>query len=225
MPPAPLVCPSAVRSTAFARERDARIRWLLGVHPVTAAMLVAIGWFPTRNKALKRLRRLVRRGQIRLVGTVCRKAGRPEHVYCRHRPKSDSLLHEVELTDLCLRLDAGKILRGAESTDTRLRPDAEVWINGRRYCLELDRGTMGYARIAGRFRLYEGCPDLVLWVCSSPARAEGFRRRAERIRGTALFATFADALATPHGPVWRDFAGNRAALPREGGEKPGGRPA
>ena len=32
---------------------------------------VRIGWFPTKNKALKRLRRLVARKRIRLVGTVC----------------------------------------------------------------------------------------------------------------------------------------------------------
>src|SRR5688500_8191616 len=93
---------------AFARERDARIRWLLDRHPVTAAMLHALGWFPTKAKALRRLRRLVERKQVRLVGTVCRKAGRPEHVYCRYRPKADQLLHEVELSELCLRLDAGK---------------------------------------------------------------------------------------------------------------------
>lgn len=152
---------------AFARERDARIRRLLDQHPVTAAMLHALGWFPTRALALKRLRRLVQRRQVRLVGTVCRTAGRPEHVYCHYRPKADSLLHEVELTDPCLRLGAGKILRGPRVTDRTLRPDAEVWINGRLYHLELDRGTMGYAQIRRRFRLYESSPHLTLWVCSS----------------------------------------------------------
>src|SRR5882724_10179453 len=79
----------------FARRRDARVCWLLDMHPVTAAMLVRIGWFPSKNKALKRLNRLVRRRRIKLVGTVCRKAGRPEQIYCRWMPKSDHLLHEV----------------------------------------------------------------------------------------------------------------------------------
>src|SRR5207249_5675689 len=123
-----------------ARARDARVCWLLGTHPVAAALLVRLGWFPNRTKARKRLRRLVARKRIRLVGTVCRGAGRPEHVYCRYRPKADQLLHEVELTELCLRLDAGAILRGPGITDTARRPDAEVWIRGRRYYLELDRG-------------------------------------------------------------------------------------
>ena len=102
-----------------------------------------------------------------------------------------------------------------------VRPDAEVWVNGRLYYLELDRGTMGYAQIERRFRKYEGCPHLSLWVCATPNRAEGLRRRAEGVRGSALFATRADVLAAPHGEVWTDFAGGRASLPREGDGTPG----
>lgn len=203
------------RSIAFSRERDARVCWLLDAHPVTAAMLVTLGWFPSRGKALKRLRRLAARGRIRFSGTVSRKFGRPEHVYCRWRVKPDQLLHEVELTDVCLRLDAGRVLRGPHVTDCDVRPDAEVWVNGRLYYLELDRGTMGYAQIERRFRLYEDCLHLALWVCASPERLEGLRSRAGRLRQTALFATLADVLATPHGPVWRDVGGQTAALPRQ----------
>jgi hypothetical protein len=216
MPPPPPAFGPTQSSIAFARARDERVCWLLSQHPVTAAMLVSLGWFPSKNKALKRLRRLVARRRIRLVGTVCRKGGRPEHVYCRYRPKADLLLHEVELTELCLRLDAGAILRGPHVTDTAVRPDAEVWINGRLYYLELDRGTMSYAQIERRFRTYEGCPHLALWVCGTPERLEGLRRRAGRLRGTALFSTRADALADPHGPVWVDHGGGKAPLPREG---------
>ena len=207
---------SPTSSSAFARMRDDQVCWLLNTHPVTAAMLVGPRWFPTKNKALKRLRRLAARKKVRLVGTVCRKPGRPEHVYCRWRPKPDCLLHEVLLTELCFRIDAGRILRGPSGTDRMIRPDAEVWLNGQVYYLELDRGTMSYAQIGRRFRLYEGCPHFVLWVCSSKERAEGMRRRAEGVRATALFTTFAEALASPHGEVWRDFRGDRVALPREG---------
>lgn len=213
-----MIAPSAPRRhcNAFARERDARVLWLLGLHPVTAAMLVRLGWFPTRNKAIRRLNRLVGKGRIRLVGTVCRKTGRPEHVFCRWRPKTDQMLHEVELTDLCLRLDAGRIVRGPGVTDTYVRPDAEVWINGRVYYLELDRATTGSGKIErDRFRKYEGCPHLSLWVCPTEARRESLRARAAGVRAGALFATFAQAVADPHGPVWVDFDGGRAALPRE----------
>lgn len=206
---------AAHQSLAFARARDARVEWLLASHPVTAGMLVSLGWFPTRAKAVKRLRRLVAKRRIRCVGTVSRKLGRPEHVFCKWQPKSNDLLHEVELTDLCFRLDAARIFRGPHATDDRIRPDAEVWINGQPYYLELDRDTMGYAQMAGRFRLYEGLPHFVLWVCPTPERRDGLRRRAEALRSCALFTTFAEAVASPHGPVWLDVTGSRAVLPRE----------
>jgi hypothetical protein len=204
------------QSLAFARARDARVEWLLAVHPVTAGMLVSLGWFPTRAKAIKRLRRLVAKHRIRCVGTVGRRLGRPEQVYCKWRPKGDDLLHEVELTELCFRLDAAKIVRGPHVTDLAIRPDAEVWINGQLYYLELDRGTMGYAQMARRFRLYERFPHFVLWVCPTPERRDGLRLRAEALRSCALFTTFAEAVASPHEPIWLDFAGNWAALPRQG---------
>ena len=212
----------ASRSNDFARERDARICWLLDMHPVTAAMLVTLGWFPSKNKALKRLRRLVTRKRIRVVGTVCRKTGRPELVYCRWHPKIDQLMHEVELTELCFRIDAARILRGPHMTDDRVRPDAEVWINEQLYYLELDRGTMSYAQIGRRFRKYENCPHFSLWVCSTEERLEAMRRRAERIRHTALFTTYAEAVVDPHADIWRDFGGGRVSLPRE--EKRGNNP-
>jgi hypothetical protein len=204
-------------SLDIARARDARVCWLLDTHPVTAAMLVEIGWFPSRNKALKRLRRLAaKRLVLPPVGTVSRKQGRPEHVYCRWRPKSNQLQHEVELTELCLRLDAGSVLRGSSIANRAIRPDAEVWIGGQLYFLELDRATMRYAQMARRFRRYEGCQQLSLWVCATEERMEGLRQRAATLRSTALFTTFAMALDDPHAPIWRDFQGAVAALPRQG---------
>jgi hypothetical protein len=183
-------------------------------------MLVSIGWFPSRNKALKRLHRLAAKGQILPpVGTVSRKGGRPEHVYCRWRPKSNQLQHEVELTELCLRLDADRILRGSAIVNRAIRPDAEVWINGQLYLLEYDRGTMRYSQMARRFQRYEGCPHLSLWVCATEERMEALRRSAARLRSTALFTTFARALADPHAPIWQDFQGAVAALPREGAKR------
>jgi hypothetical protein len=205
-------------ANAFARARDERLCWLLTQHPVTAAMLVEIGWFPSKDKALKRLRRLAARQRIRLVGTVCRKEiGRPEHVYCCYRIKVDLLAHEVELTALCLRLDAGEIRRGPHILDTVLRPDAEVWIRGERYCLELDRGTMGKKQLQQRFAIYASSRSLVLWICSSETRRESLRACAGEIRHLALFTTLAEAMADPHAAIWVDHDGGRAALPRERG--------
>jgi hypothetical protein len=202
-------------SLALSRARDARVLRLLSAHPATAAMLASLGWFSTTGKALKRLRRLVARKKVRLVGTVSRKIGRPEHVYCRWRPKPDQLLHEVELTELCLRLHAGRILRGPQLEGSDLRPDAEVVINGDTYFLELDRGSMGYRQLRGRFRRYEGAGYLVLWVCPTAERRDGLRGQADGISRLALFATFAEAVADPHRPIWIDCRGERAALPRQ----------
>jgi hypothetical protein len=198
----PLVCPSPQESSRFGRARDERILRLLGGHPVTAAMLVSLGWFPNKSKALKRLGRLVRRKKIRCVGSVARTGGRPEHVYCRWRPKPDLLLHEVELTELCLKLHAGHVRRGPHVLDRRVLPDAELVINGVPYYLELDRGTMSSRQVErDRFRKYRDCPHLCLWVCSSEGRREGLRSQAESIRSTALFATRADVLDSPHARV------------------------
>src|SRR5579884_735491 len=214
MIPPPAFGPSQ-HTLAFARKRDERICWLLSLHPVTAAMLADLRWFPSKHKSRKRLRRLEAQRRIRLVGTVCRKFGRPEHVYCRWQPKSNQLLHEVELTEVCFRLDAGTILRGPLVAGQVVRPDAELHIRGQVYYLELDRGTMSRGQIARRFARYEGCRHFVLWVCSSRERLEALRSGAERIRGVALFTTMAQALAAPHGDIWIDFQGGRASLPRE----------
>jgi hypothetical protein len=152
------------------------------------------------------------------VGTIGGRLGRPENVYCGWHPKVDNLLHEVELTQLCFRLDAARILRSPHVTDEHIRPDAEVWIRGRLYYLELDRGSMGYTQMAGRFRLYEGFAHFVLWVCPTSERRDGLRARAEALRHCALFTTFAEALVSPHEAIWLDYGGEKAALPREGSE-------
>ncbi|MFL5328571.1 MAG: hypothetical protein ACJ8C4_06620 [Gemmataceae bacterium] len=205
-------------SNQFARARDARLAWLLSRHPATAGMLAAMGLFTTRKKASKRLARLARRGAIRLLGTVSLKDGRPEHVYGRGRWKTDNLLHEVLLTQVCRRIDAEEVRRGPGDTDSDLRADAELWINGRRYFLELDRGTMGYEEvIRKRFSRYATSTDFVLWVCPNDSRMEGLRRRGSLLRRTALFTTFGQLLADPHGRIWRDADGATAALPRSGG--------
>jgi len=216
--PTPSNAPLPQHTIDFARKRDERICWLLDMHPVTAAMLVRLKWFPSKYKALKRLRRLVEKERIRIVGTVCRKSGRPEYVYCRWRPKPDQLLHEIQLTELCFRIQAKSANRGPHITDEQIRADAEVWINGRVYYLELDRGTMGFAKIGERFRKYKQCQHFSLWVCSTKERMEAMRRHAESLRHTALFATFAEALASPHGEIWLDYRGGRASLPHEEGK-------
>lgn len=205
-------------SNAVARARDAKVLWLLQRHPATAGMLADIGLFPTRKKASKRLGRLRRRSLVRRLGTVSLRDGRPEHVYGRGHWKADNLLHETQLTRVCLKIDAEEVRRGAAEVDSFLHPDAELLIRGERYYLELDRGTMSYPEIIrGRFDKYRASRHLVLWVCPSHGRLEGLRKQAGLIREVALFTTLELALANPHAAIWLDFDGERAALPRSTG--------
>lgn len=202
-------------SLRVGRDRDARLRVLLEEHPVTAALLVAHGWFSTANKARARLRRLAQRGRARRVGTLDGAAGgRPEHVYCRWRPRPETLVHEIELTEVCLKLDARTLRRGPAVIDREVRPDAEAEIGGETYYVELDRGTMGRSQLARRFRLYADCPHFSLWVCSTPARRDALRAMAAPLRRTALFTTLDEARRGPHTAVWWDASGGCVRLPR-----------
>jgi predicted transcriptional regulator len=210
--------PPQASSNEVARKRDALLLWLLLRHPATAGMLAGISLFPTRKKASRRLNRLEERGLVRCLGTVSLKDGRPEHVYARGRWKADNLRHEVQLTRVCLKIHADEVRRGAGEVDRELRPDAELLIAGERYFLELDCGTMSTADIVRtRFAKYQAAEDLVLWVCLSERQMEGRRRHAGAIRDKALFTTLDQALADPHAPIWVDFDGERAALPRSRG--------
>jgi hypothetical protein len=138
-------------------------------------------------------------------------------VYGRGRWKTDNLLHEVQLTRLCLKIAADEIRRGAGDVDSDLRPDAEAWIAGQRYLLEMDCGTMSYPEIVRkRFAKYRLCRDFVLWVCPTESRRDGLRRQATLLQGTALFTTLDSALADPHASIWMDVEGETAALPRGG---------
>lgn len=211
------------RSAAFARDRDRLLLWLLDSHPATAGMLAGVGLFPSPKKANRRLLRLARRQKVALLGTVCLKIGRPEHVYGRARwmRKADTLVHEVQITRVCLKIDADEVRRGPGSVDGYIQPDAELLIAGRRFFLEFDQGTMSIADVVRkRFGKYTATKEFVLWVCPTQTRLETLRRHAASLRGTALFTTLERALACPHSAVWSDVNGAQAALPHGGNPYP-----
>ncbi len=206
---------AAYRTPPDSRTLNAWICWLLARHPATASTLVSLGWFSRNRLAGKRLRRLAERKRVRLVGSINRGLGRPEHVFCGWQPPAEHLLPEVRLTELFLRLHAGKIERGPHVLDTAIRPDAEVWIHGTVYYLELDRGPIGIDEFAQRLRAYEHCPHPSLWLCATEDRCEVLRQRAGSLPGAALFTTLTEALRGPHAEIWRSPHGGRASLPRE----------
>lgn len=208
--------PSPQESLRYSRTRDQQILWLLQNHPITARELVSLGWFPQVAKARKRLRRLAMRRKILCVGSVQRKLGRPELVYSKTRIKSDDLLHEVELSELCLRLNVDQIERGSEIQRSYYRPDAQLTLSGKVLYLEYDRGTMSAKQLEQRFQKYRDCQTFCLWVCQTPSRVELLRKLATPIRISGLFTTKAELMHDPHGRIWIDSEGNRASLPQSG---------
>src|SRR4051812_31805966 len=113
-------------SNAVGRARDAQVLWLLRSHPATAGMLVEVGLFPGKRRALRRLSRLRERGQVRCVGVVSLKDGRPEQVYGAGRwmAKADTLFHEVQITRVLLKTHADEVRRGPGQVDREILPDA-----------------------------------------------------------------------------------------------------
>jgi hypothetical protein len=109
-------------SNQFARDRDERICWMLDSHPVTAALLVAIGLSPARARRSSRSTVLSSKSASKVVGVVCRTSGRPEYVYCRWRPQA--LLHEIELaiqTDAANTTRQLLLIHGSANSDSIVR--------------------------------------------------------------------------------------------------------
>lgn len=203
------------------------ISGLLDIHPVTSAMLFQIGLFTSVTRAQRRMLNLARRKKVKYVGPVLLKdRGRPEHVFCRWTPKSDNLTHEIRITQFFFALlmevsfTGIEIVRGYD-TDRKLRPDAEFIIDGVKYLLEMDCGTMTYRDIVRkRFKKYETYDGIVIWIALTDARMNGLRTRGESLRTNALFTTLPAILAEPFGGVLIDFDGQIASIPKPG-EKSG----
>jgi hypothetical protein len=151
---------------------------------------------------------------LRLVGTVVvGDAGRPEHIFCNGwKPKYDQLRHELLLTDFLLGYPEGDVLRGW-AVNRRLRPDAELTLDGYFYFVELDTGEESLAQVRRRQARYLGTEDYVLFVTLSPRRLEHLRQRAhEAVKGIALFTTLDEALREPRGEIWIDCQGERTSI-------------
>jgi hypothetical protein len=197
--------------------RDARVCALLVTHPVTTGLLVQIGLFPNRQRALKRLRLLAERHHIRVVGSVSMSTGGQELVFCRWKPRPARLAHEVALSEVLLRLNLGTVYRGPDMARKNSSADAEVSIGGERYWLVMDQRAMWEESMWRRLRRYELSSQRSLWVCGTAQNMERLCEQAERLRQSkgrtwALYTTHREALAHPDGPVWRDCRGRCGLL-------------
>jgi hypothetical protein len=140
-------------------------------------------------------------------------AGRPERVFCNGwRPKYDQLRHELLLTDFLLCYGEADTLRGW-AVDRRLRPDAEMTLDGYFYNVELDTGEQTHAQVRRRQAAYAGTDNFLLYVTTSTKRLDGLRKNVhDAVKRIALFTTLDQAIANPRGDIWVDSEGERTAI-------------
>lgn len=188
------------------RDRDRELLDRLRIHPCTIQEVLDI--FPSYDTALQRLRKLRKRGKVRLVGRVqLKETGRPRDVYCGWHPKADTLLHELLLTRFLLKFPSQSIRR--KNLEPFNHPDAEILIGETRYYVELDTGTMSHKQIEQRFDEYRGALGTILWVTLSEERLQGLRAKAGPIKDIILFTTLDRFLSDPFGSVWTLADGTR----------------
>lgn len=172
-------------------------------------------FFPDGSTAAsRRLRRLSQQRRLRIAGTVLLNAeGRPNHVYCNGwTPKPAELRHDVLTTDIVLCYPEATVRRGPFTQFKNLRADAELQFpDGRLFWVELDTGSEGLAKVRKRFRTYRQHHTdngILLFVTLSPVRLTHLLDEASIVSGFSVFATYADVMANPRGPVWTDVDGN-----------------
>ena len=157
-----------------------------------------------------------KRKEFRVVGQILLShTGRPTLLYCNgYKPKHELLRHELLLTDFCLYAypNANVLARGPH-VDKKIRPDAEIELNGRRLFVELDTGTESYAQIEKKATVnYKDVSDIVLFVTLSKQRLQGLLEVAKAMSNITMFTTLQDAVSDPYGPMgskW-PFLGLRA---------------
>ena len=138
--------------------------------------------------------------------------GRPERVYSNSwTPKADHLRHELLLTDFLLCYPEADVLRGW-LVNKRIRPDAEMRINGRLFNVELDTGHQSYAQVRRRQQRYAGVQDLLLYVTLKSSRLAGLIRNSNAVQSIALFTTLSQAQANPFGEIWKSCSGRSGSI-------------
>lgn len=170
-------------------------------------MLVMLGLFPNLDRARRRLRRMWERGEIGFMRSVELPDGRRTLVYAKFQITNP--LHELQLTDVCLKVKADEIRR-LHAVDQRFNADAEVVIDQKVFYVELDRGTEGYAQVRKQMKNYQDANADVLWIVPTITRMNGMMKGTTS--GNLWFTTYAQSL-TPHAEVWVNVHGEVAALP------------
>lgn len=138
--------------------------------------------------------------------------GRPERVYCNGwKPKPDQLRHELLLTDFLLCYPEADVLRGW-LVNKRIRPDAEMMLQGRLFYVELDTGHQSYSQVRRRQRVYAGVEELLLYVTLKQSRKAGLIRASKSVSSIALFTTLAQVQTDPCGAIWESCSGRVGSI-------------
>ena len=107
-----------------------------------------------------------------------------------------------------------KLRRGLD-VDAKVLPGAELKLNGVKFLVELDRGSMPHDRLVEeRWPRYQGVSDFVLIVTSTHGRLQNMVENAKgtAFQGIALFTTLDAARQDACGEIWADCFGERASL-------------
>jgi hypothetical protein len=162
----------------------------------------------TARKKAHRLRlKLLRKGLIRIVGSLQGDNGRPQVSVGRHC-KPEAVAHEVAVCEVEV-LTGWRIERGVRCG--RAEPDGLVIVDGNRAYLEVDLATEDRKQWRAKTRRYgEKVDGFILVVTTSAARMERLRQWSDLIKEVALFTTFA-SLRSP-APEWRDWFGKSVRI-------------
>ena len=143
-------------------------------------------------------------GYVQLNGT-----GRKNKVLCGWRPQSDTLEHEVALTDICLAL-GGDCVRGPK---TKKRCDAQIVLNNTEYLVEFCTGSMGLKSVESQWATkYAGCENTVLVVTVDEPRRKQLLEVLSRIDAAMYVGLLDDVVRDPFGAIWLDADGAVAAV-------------
>ncbi len=146
--------------------------------------------------------------------------GRPLNVYSNgYYPKADNLRHEVLLTNFLFPFfEFSKIKRG-KKCDQFIQPDAEMEMDGRKYFVEMDTGSVHHPKQKRRWKRYDKVVhDFLLVVTLSEVRMHNLIKHASAVSSVALFTTLEQAIKNPFGEIWHACDDERrVALPKPAG--------
>lgn len=177
-------------------------------NPADAQTFAYLGLFPNNEKARTCLRTLYRRKKILFRDHVQMENGQYRLVYAAKQ--TPNIEHEYQLTQILIRCDVDEVRRGPD-VGREFLPDAELYVNGSLFLLELDRGSEGLPQVAKQLARHKSAGLDVLWIFPSEQRMRGAMSLTDS--PTAWFTTYDKAL-TPHEEVWVNIHGETAALPR-----------